>query len=81
MARSEQVIGDGINTVFDIDVGFSTADPAVQCFDLFRSGNIVMAFQMQEQTPNATSVRLTLTPAPGVNSIRVVVTDGTEDPI
>jgi len=81
MARSEHIIGDGINTVFDVDAGFSTAEVAIQCFDLFRSGNVVMAFQMQEQTPNATSVRLTFTPAPGLNSIRVVVTDGTEDPI
>lgn len=80
MARSEHVIGNSVSTVFDVDVGFSTVGVIVQCFDLFRSSNVVVALQVQEQTPNATSVRLTFTPAPGLNSIRVVVTDGTEAP-
>jgi hypothetical protein len=80
MAKAEQLIGDGVNTVFDLDVGFSTANVVVQCFDVFRSGNFVSAFQMQKQTPNANSVRLTLTPAPPLDSIRAVVTDGTEVP-
>lgn len=80
MAKVDQLIGDGINTVFDLDVGFSTVDAVVQCFDLLHSNNIVFSFQLQNQTPNATSVRLTLTPAPALNSIRAIVTDGTETP-
>lgn len=80
MARLEQTIGDGINTVFDLDVGFSTADAAIQCFDLLNSGNTVAAFQFQKETPNATSVRVIFIPAPPLNSISVMVTDGTEAP-
>lgn len=80
MAKVDQFIGNGFNTVFDLDVGFSTANVVVQCFDLLNVNNVVLAFQMQKQTPNATSVRLTLTPAPALNSIKVVVTDGTEAP-
>lgn len=80
MATSIHIIGNGISTVFDLETGFPTNNAVVKCVDLFRSSNLVMAFQLQNQTPNATSVRLTFIPAPGLNSIRVMITDGTETP-
>jgi len=80
MAKVDQTIGDGINTVFDLDLGFSTEDVCVRCLDLLQSSNDVVAFQMEKQTPNSTSIRLTLTPAPPTDSIRVIATDGTEAP-
>lgn len=80
MAKTELFIGDGSNTVFDVDVGFSTAVVAVRCLDLLRDGNEVMGFQLEKQTPNATSIRLTLSPPPPTDSIRVIATDGTEAP-
>jgi O-acetylhomoserine/O-acetylserine sulfhydrylase-like pyridoxal-dependent enzyme len=49
-------------------------------FDLTQDGDEVIAFQMERETPNATSVRFTLTPAPAVDSIQYVITDGTEAP-
>jgi hypothetical protein len=80
MAKVQGTLGDGINTSFDIDTGFSTETPAVRLFDLTRDGNEIIAYQMQKQTPNSTSIRLGLTPAPEVDQVQYVITDGSEAP-
>jgi hypothetical protein len=80
MAKIEGVIGDGVNTEFDVECGFVTNQPSYQLFDDSRGGSSVLAFKLQKQTPADTYVRIILEPAPPVDSIRYVITDGTEPP-
>jgi len=80
MAKSQGTFGNGADTQFDVNAGFSTAVVCVRLFDLNRDGLEIPAFQLQKQTPTANSVRFILTPAPASNSIQYVITDGTEPP-
>jgi hypothetical protein len=66
------VIGNGTQTVFDIDAGFDTENARVYVYDTI-SGSIITTYQLDRQTPNATSVRLTFSPPPAVGQIRVFV--------
>jgi len=66
------VVGDGSETVFDIDAGFNTANARVFVYDTI-SGSQITAYQFQLQTPTTTSVRLTFNPAPAAGQIRVFI--------
>jgi hypothetical protein len=66
------IIGDGANTVFDIDAGFDTALSQIYLYDLLTFTPIDF-YMMQRETPDPTSIRLTLTPAPALNSIQVFI--------
>jgi hypothetical protein len=66
------VIGDGSETVFDIDAGFSTENARVYVYDTI-SGSLISTMQLSLQTPNSTSVRLTFSPAPASGQIRVFI--------
>ena len=80
MAKDTGSIGDGASTVFDVDVGFGTSGAIAKLIDTFAGDAAVLGFGFQRATPNATSVRITLTPAPALNQITYSVTDGTEKP-
>lgn len=66
------IIGNGVSTVFDIDVGFGTASARAFLFDLV-SGSPILFYQLALLTPNSTSIRLTLSPAPASGQIQVFV--------
>jgi hypothetical protein len=73
------IVGNGIDTQFDIDAGFPTPDAIVRCEDAF-SGVRVLGIQFVRETPSVPSVRLLLDPAPATGSVRVFISDGTEMP-
>ncbi len=79
MATTSTVIGNGSDTQFDVNAGFNTAKAIARLFDI-ASGEEVLGFQLERLTPSATSVRLTLTPAPALNAVQVRLSDGTEPP-
>lgn len=79
MATTSTVIGNGVDTQFDVNAGFSTAKALARLFDV-GSGEEVLGFQMQRLLPDSNSVRLTLTPAPATNSVQVRLSDGSEPP-
>jgi hypothetical protein len=68
----DTIIGDGVETVFDINAGFETAGATVLVYDLV-SGSIIQTVQIALSTPNATSVRLTFNPAPASGQIQVFI--------
>ena len=80
MAKIQGTFGNGVDTDYDINVGFSAATVCVRLFDLNNDSLEIPAFQLQKQTPTENSVRFTLTPAPASNSIQYVISDGTEPP-
>jgi len=80
MARFDGFLGNGVDNVFDVDTGFTTDDAIARLIDTLRGDAQVVAFGFERQTPNPTSVRFTLTPAPATNQIQYFITDGTEEP-
>jgi hypothetical protein len=68
----EATIGNGTDTVFEIDAGFLTASATVLVYDLL-SGSIIQTSQIELSTPNITSVRLTFSPAPAASQIKVFI--------
>lgn len=65
-----QIVGDGHSTVFDIDVGFPTGAAGVFLYD--RSRQTMLHFvDVLRSTPNANSIRVTLSPAPATGEIEV----------
>jgi hypothetical protein len=63
------IIGNGFNTIFDVDVGFGTASARTFLFDLV-SGSPILFYQVTLSTPTSTSIRLTLVPAPASSQIQ-----------
>ena len=79
MAKTSTLIGDGLSTQFDLDVGFDTTKAVALLFDA-GSGEKILGFQLIRLVPNSTSVRLILTPAPSLNGVQARISDGTEVP-
>lgn len=68
----DTVIGNGVDTVFEINVGFATENAAVYIYNLL-TNTPVDIFQVTLSSPNPTSLTLTLTPAPAAGSLQVFV--------
>lgn len=66
------IIGDGVTTQFDLDCGFPTNLANINLLDV-NGGGIVDAFSVQRSFPTANSIRLSLSPAPGIHSLQVTV--------
>jgi len=79
MAKVSGTLGNGSDTEFDVDTGFGTELALAVLTDLI-GGEEVIAYGFQRETPNSTSVRFTLTPAPALDQIQYSVSDGTESP-
>jgi hypothetical protein len=79
MARITGLLGDGFSEIFDINAGFGTAE-AVAILRDASSLQEIIGFGLDRETPNPTSVRLTLAPAPALNGVSYSVSDGTEEP-
>lgn len=80
MAIEEGFVGDGVSSAITIPLSFDTEVVAIRLFDTTKSNAEILAFRMRRQFPTATSITLTLTPVPATNSIKYVVTDGSEFP-
>ena len=65
-------IGDGVNTLFQIDAGFATAGATVLIYDTI-SGSILQTVQITLESPNAASVELEFTPAPASGQIAIFI--------
>lgn len=65
-------LGDGINTVFVVDAGFTTAGARIFLFDTFGGGPIY-SFIAELETPGPTQITFTLTPPPALNQISAFI--------
>jgi len=79
VAKINMLVGNGVDTQFDLNAGFPTPSACVVCRDAITEIKVI-GFQFQRSVPDAASVRVTLDPAPATNSVRVYVSDGTELP-
>lgn len=66
------LVGDGVSTVFDFDVGFNTDGAVILLFSTGTAGPIYF-YGLERGVPTPTSIRLTLTPAPPMGSLEVFV--------
>lgn len=78
MAKVTGLLGDGINTVFDISAGFNTSEAVAKLRDAITFQEAV-GYGLKRQTPNATSVQFELVPPPALNGIEYTVSDGSEE--
>lgn len=66
------ILGDGITSVFIVDVGFLTAGARIFLFDTFGGGPIYF-FEAQMGMPMPTQITFTFTPAPAAGQISMFV--------
>lgn len=66
------LLGNGLSTVFVVDVGFSTAGARIFMFDELGGGPIYF-FTAETETPGPTQITITLSPAPATNQISLFV--------
>lgn len=66
------LIGDGLATVFDLNVGFLTAHCRIFVYDVFLQA-MVPFIVVVRGVPGPTFIRITVTPAPGIGELDVFV--------
>lgn len=65
-------IGTGLQTVFQINVGFLTAHCRVYVYDVVYQAMLPFVF-VQRGVPGATWITISVSPAPGINQLDVFV--------